>query len=39
MAAIIAFMISLGVITSSDQATPDLIDQYTQIFSTDTDTY
>ncbi|MCO6478511.1 MAG: hypothetical protein J5I94_17905 [Phaeodactylibacter sp.] len=28
MAAIIAFMIALGVITSSDQATPELIDQY-----------
>ena len=28
MAAIIAFMISLGVITSSSQATPELIQQY-----------
>ncbi len=28
MAAIIAFMISLGVITSSAEATPELIDQY-----------
>ncbi len=28
MAAIIAFMITLGVITSSDQATPELIQQY-----------
>ena len=37
MAVIIAFMISLGVITSSDQATPDLIDTYTQIYNSDTD--
>ena len=28
MAAIIAFMIALGVITSSSQASPDLIQQY-----------
>ena len=38
MAAIIAFMISLGVITSSDQATPDLIDQYTEVYNGDIDT-
>ena len=28
MAAIIAFMITLGVITSSSQASPELIQQY-----------
>ncbi len=30
MAAIIAFMIAIGVITSSDHATPELIEQYEQ---------
>ena len=30
MAAIIAFMIAIGVITTSDQATPELIEQYEQ---------
>ncbi len=40
MAAIIALLISLGVIMSPDQATPELIDQYsTEIYSTDIDSY
>ena len=39
MAAIIAFMISLGVIMSADEATPELIDQYTEIHSGDIDAY
>ena len=30
MAAIIAFIIALGIITSAEQATPELIDQYEQ---------
>ena len=38
MVAVIAFLLSLGIITSPDQATPDLIDQYqTQIVGGDVD--
>ncbi|MCO6492607.1 MAG: hypothetical protein J5I98_29590 [Phaeodactylibacter sp.] len=35
MAAIIAFMITLGVITSSSQATPELIQQYEDQYKTE----
>jgi hypothetical protein len=38
MAAIIAFMISLGVIMSADEATPELIDQYEEVWGGDIDT-
>ena len=38
MVAIIAFLLSIGVISSPDQATQELIDQYeTQIYTADTD--
>lgn len=38
MIAIIALLLSLGIISSPDQATPDLIDQYeTQVITTETD--
>lgn len=39
MAAIIAFLISLGVIMSADEATTDLIDQYSEIINDDLDGY
>ena len=39
MAAIIAFLISLGVIMSPDEATTDLIDQYSEIINDDLDGY
>ncbi|MCB0375536.1 MAG: hypothetical protein H6559_28020 [Lewinellaceae bacterium] len=35
MAAIIAFMITLGVITSSSEATPELIQQYEDQYKTE----
>lgn len=38
MVAIIAFLLSLGIISSPDQATPELVNQYeTQVVSTDID--
>lgn len=38
MVAVIAFLLSIGVISSPDQATPELIDQYeTQIYTSETD--
>lgn len=39
MVAVIAFLLSIGIISSSDQATPELINQYeSQVISTDLDT-
>lgn len=36
MVAVIAFLLSIGMISSPDQATPEMIDQYeTQIVGTD----
>ncbi|WP_262510353.1 hypothetical protein [Flavilitoribacter nigricans] len=38
MVAVIAFLLSIGIISSPDQATPELIEQYeTQVVGTDLD--
>lgn len=37
MATVIALLISLGVIFSADEATPELIDQYQEFVITDVD--
>ncbi len=39
MAVLIALLISLGIITTPEQATPEIIDQYQEVISGDIDMY